>query len=174
MFKKLIFDYARKSKKNSYGGLRSKKNIKAIVIHNTGNNKDTAKNNCDFFATGNTRNAGAHIFIDGTGLSARSIPLNRIAWSVGRVGYLKGSYFAMYNNQNTVSIELCDIMKHGVTDAQKKTLIKICKWLKTQCPNIENVVRHYDIVKKDCPHHYIENKGEWKLLRSELLKAINV
>ena len=77
MFKKLIFDYARKSKPISYGGLRTHGKVVGIVIHYTGNKSDTAKNNADFFATGNTRSAGAHIFIDGKGLSARSIPLAR-------------------------------------------------------------------------------------------------
>ena len=63
------FDYKRKAKKVSYGNLRNRKNIKGIVIHYTSGSKDTAKNECDYFATGNTRNAGAHIFVDYEGVS---------------------------------------------------------------------------------------------------------
>lgn len=174
MFKKYIFDYARKSKSISYGGLRTHSAIKGIVIHMTGNNGDTAKNNADFFATGNNRQAGAHIFIDGKGLSARTIPLNRVAWSVGnpKGAYAKGSYYSTLNNANTVSIELCDIVNHGVSEAQKETLIKVCAWLKKQCPKIEYVVRHYDIVKKQCPEYYIKNNSEWLKLRKELMYTI--
>ena len=174
MFKKLIFDYARKAKSISYGGRRSHSSVQGIVIHYTGNAHDTAKNNAEFFATGNTRSAGAHIFIDGKGLSARSIPLNRIAYSVGNPAgaYKRGSYYSTLNNANTVSIELCDIVNHGITQAQYNTLIKVCKWLKKQCPAITHVVRHYDIVQKDCPSWYVSHKNEWKKLRDEIIKAI--
>ena len=172
--KKYIFDYARKSKKISYGGLRNKNTIKGLVIHMTGNAGDTAKNNADFFATGNNRQAGAHIFIDGKGLSARTIPLNRVAWSVGnpKGAYKKGSYYSTLNNANTVSIELCDIIEHGVTEAQLSTLIKVCKWVKEKCPNIEYIVRHYDIVQKNCPSYYITNKNAWKMLQKTLVLSI--
>ena len=172
--KKYIFDYARKSKKISYGGLRTRGAIKGLVIHMTGNSGDTAKNNADFFATGNTRQAGAHIFIDAKGFSARTIPLNRVAWSVGnpKGAYAKGSYYSTLNNANTVSIELCDIVNNRVTELQLETLIKIVKWVKKQCPNIEYIVRHYDIVKKDCPSYYIEHKSEWKMLQKTLMLAI--
>ena len=130
--KKYIFDYARKAKKISYGALRNKSDIIGIVIHYTGITGDTAKNNADYFATGNTRSAGAHGFIDAEGRSARSIPLNRIAYAVGnpKGTYKKGKYYAMLNNSNTVSIELCDLIGHGVTEKQLETLIKVVKWIK--------------------------------------------
>ena len=174
MFRKLIFDYARKAKPCSYGGLRKKESIKGIVIHYTSGSKDTAKNECDYFATGNTRNAGAHIFVDYEGLSGRSIPLNRIAWSVGNPGgcYKRGTYYATLNNSNTVSIELCGIANRLASEAQIKETIKIVKWLKKKCPNIEYIVRHYDIVKKNCPAPYVADEKAWLKLRSRLLKYI--
>lgn len=176
--KKLIFDYAKKADKVSYGGLRSHNDVIGLVIHYTGNAGDTAKNNCDYFNHGNTRSAGAHIFIDGKGLSGRSIPLNRIAWSVGnpKGAYKIGPYGKMLNNSNTVSIELCDIVDHGVTDAQRETLIKVCKWLakKKQCPKIKYVVRHYDIVQKDCPHYYVKNQKEWFNLQLDIMNAMEI
>ena len=101
--KKLIFDYVRMCKasfiKNGishrvYGGRRSRKNIIGIVIHYTSLAKDTAKNECDYFATGIDRSASAHIFIDYAGKTGRSLPLNRIAYSVGNPGgaYNRGGY----------------------------------------------------------------------------------
>ena len=67
----------------SYGGIRSLSNVKYIVIHYTGNNGDTAKNNCDFYKNHNTRSAGAHYYADRSGSVYQSIPINRTAWSVG-------------------------------------------------------------------------------------------
>lgn len=172
---KKIFDYARRAKSVSFGMVRSKKSIKGIVIHNTGNVGDTAKNNADYFATGNTRSAGAHIFIDRKGLSAYSIPITRVAYSVGnpKGAYKKGPYYSTLNNANTISIELCDINTKGVSDLQLATLIKTVKWLKNKCPNIAHIVRHYDIVNKGCPVYYIKNPNTWKKLQSLLLSYIN-
>lgn len=173
---KCIFDYARKAKSNSYGSLRTKASVLGIAIHYTGNAGDTAKNNVDYFATGNTRSAGAHIFIDGSGLSAYSVPITRTAWSVGNPGgcYARGGYYSTLNNANTVSIELCDIVDHPITPEQKETLLKACAWLKKKCKNIKYVVRHYDIVQKDCPHYYVEHQKEWLQLQLAIMDAIGL
>ena len=48
---------------------------KRQVIHFTGNKGDTAKNNADFYATGNTREAGAHFFVDKKSEIWESVPM---------------------------------------------------------------------------------------------------
>jgi N-acetylmuramoyl-L-alanine amidase CwlA len=182
--KKYIFDYARMCKKKTssglriYGDLRNRKNIKGLVIHFTDatpKNTDTAKNNCDYFATGIDRQASAHIFIDYMGLSARSLPLNRVAFSVGnpKNSFKKGAYYSTLNNSNTVSIELCAIVGRPISNYQKETLIKVAKWVKKKCPNLIHVVRHYDIVQKECPKWYVDHKSDWLKLQSEILTAIS-
>ena len=172
---KKIFDYANKAKKISYGAIRSKSSIVGIVLHYTGNKGDTAKNNADYFANGNTRSAGAHIFIDRKGKSAYPIPIIRVAYSVGnpKGAYKRGAYFSTLNNANTVSIELCDIVNQPISDLQLQTLIKTVKWLKCQCKNIKYVARHYDVVQKDCPAYYVKNSKTWKKLQSLLSSYIN-
>lgn len=67
------------AKSISYGNKRPLSNIKYIVIHYTGNKGDTAQNNLDYFANGNTRQAGAHFFVDKKGNVGKSIPMNRTA-----------------------------------------------------------------------------------------------
>lgn len=173
---KKIFDYAKKAKSVSYGGTRTKRSIKGIVIHYTGNKHDTAKNNADYFATGNTRSAGAHIFIDRKGLSAYSIAITRVAYAVGNPAgaYKKGAWYSTLNNANTISIELCDIVDQFPSVDQLVTLKKVIRWLKKECPNIKHVVRHYDIVKKDCPAIYVKHNNEWLKLRKELQKIVDV
>ena len=71
------------AKSISYGNKRPLSNIKYIVIHYTGNKGDTAQNNLDYFANGNTRQAGAHFFVDKKGKVGKSIEMSRTAWAVG-------------------------------------------------------------------------------------------
>ncbi len=96
------------------GAKRSLKDIKYIVIHFTGNKGDTAKNNADFYATGNTREAGAHFFVDknlrfGSPCQWNILP-GRLATSIPvRRGLHRIIKSVM--NDNSVSIELCDCKK---------------------------------------------------------------
>ena len=71
------------AKSISYGDKRALKDIRYIVIHYTGNKGDTARNNALYFADSNTRQAGAHFFVDKTGEIYKIINLNRIAWAIG-------------------------------------------------------------------------------------------
>ena len=112
--------YKKMAKSISYSPIkRNRKDVKYIVIHYTGNSNDTAKNNADYYATGNTRLAGAHFFVDKLGNTARSIPMNRTAWAVGGAKYADckatggGKYYSKCTNYNSVSIELC-----GCTEAE--------------------------------------------------------
>ena len=182
----MLFNYKRRPKKWSYKTTksgnagtaitRSLNSIEAIVIHNVGEENgriSTAKNNLDYFATGNTRTAGAHIFIDRDGKAGKSVWLKNIAWAVGKVGYAEGSYYKHVNNENSVSIELCGIMNSYPTEKQLKKLDEVVTWIAKKCPNIKWIVRHYDVVKKDCPAIYVTNKKEWVLLQCRLLEALN-
>jgi N-acetylmuramoyl-L-alanine amidase CwlA len=165
------FDYARKAKSISYGGIRKRKTIKAVALHWTEGSSDTCFNECDYFATGNDRSAGAHIFIDRQGHVGYSIPLTRIAWSVMSRGYDDGSYSGILDNTNTVSIELCSC-KDPVTGKalpmnaeQEGKLYEVLRWIKLRCKNCDSFVRHYDIRKKPCPAYYVENTEEWNHLK---------
>ena len=173
-FKTFEFDYARQAKKVSFGGFRSKGSIKGIVIHYTSGSKDTAKNECDYFATGNDRAAGAHIFIGYDGQKGRSIPLTRIAYAVGnpKGAYARGSYYSTLNNANTVSIELCAIADRLASEEQIKALEETIRWIKRCCPNVEYIVRHYDIVRKTCPAPYVKDEKAWRKLQKRLLLCI--
>ena len=143
-----------RAKSISYGPVRPYSNVKAIVIHYTGISNDTAENECNYFAHGNTRAAGAHIFVDRKGVAIKSIPLSRAAWSVG-ILFTKANGAAKYwgelNNYNTVSIEMCDCAKHDPSKAQIKAIKKAIKYIRKHCPNATKLVRHWDICGKQCP-----------------------
>lgn len=171
----MVINYKRRAKQNSYKCIngtpvkRDFKSIKGIVIHYTGaGGGDTAKNNADYFATANTRYAGAHYFIDRKGICARSVWLSNIAYSVGKMKYEEGPYFGKLSNTNTVSIELCDIDYKDPSEKQLKKLDSMIRYIVHRCPNIKYIVRHYDIVKKECPAPYVEDPKKWKKLHLRL------
>ena len=99
------------AKSISYGGTRSYSSIYYIIIHYTGISNDTAQNNAKYFASGNTRSAGAHFFVDQLGRIyqsvkmshvANSVPRKRQAWSGG------GTLVGKCTSANSISIEMCD------------------------------------------------------------------
>lgn len=145
------------AKKISYDSSkrRSRKDIKYIVIHYTGNSGDTAKNNAVYFAKSNTREAGAHFFVGKGGAVWKSIPMNRTAWSVGgdqRSGRLgEATYYGKCTNYNSVSIELCSYTKGYPSDKQVKACKELVKYIRKYCPNAKTIIRHWDVNGKNCP-----------------------
>lgn len=152
-------------------GKRNLKSVKAIVIHYTGNIGDTAKNNAVYFNTGNTRVAGAHIFIDADGKIYKSINFNKIAYSVG--GFYSSSngaaqYYNKLNNSNTISIELCNLTGQA-TKKQIESTKYMIKKIRKKCPNATKIVRHWDINGKNCPAPFAgKNNKLWKKFKMEV------
>ncbi len=164
--------YRRKAKSISYGGKRSKNTVKYIVIHYTGNKGDTAKNNVDFFATGNTRPAGAHFFVDKSGQIGRSIPMNRTAWAIGGSKYpgiSGGSYYGKCKNSNSVSIELCDLVSGAPSREQMRAARRLVRYIQKYCPNAKKIIRHWDVTGKICPATMAgKDNKQWKKFRKYL------
>ena len=151
------------AKSISYGNKRPLSNIKYIVIHYTGNKGDTAQNNLDYFANGNTRQAGAHFFVDKKGKVGKSIAMNRTAWAVGR-DYRSGrkgeaAYFGKCTNANSVSIELCDMCLKTNWEQMYATR-KLVKYIQSKCPNAKTIIRHWDVNGKDCPAPFTGSGNE--------------
>lgn len=166
--------HKRLAKKVSYGGKRSLKDIKYIVIHYTGNKADTAKNNADYFATGNTRQAGAHFFADKKGEIWKSVNMNRIAWAVGGKYTLSngaGTYYGKCTNANSVSIELCDCVNKTNWE-QMLAARKLVKYIQKKCPNAKTIIRHWDVNGKSCPLPMVGKDNEkWVLFHRFITKG---
>ena len=171
--------YKRMAKPISYDPKkRSKKNVKYIVIHYTGNAGDTAKGNLNYFDNTNKREAGAHFFVDRQGKTGRSIPMNRTAWAVGgdRRSGMKGEakYYNKCTNYNSVSIELCDVATKDPSQKQIKAVKKLIKYIKKYCPNAKTVIRHWDVNGKQCPIRMIGDSTtttgkKWKNFKKEVV-----
>ena len=167
-----------RAKSISYGPRRPYKQVKAIVIHYTGNNSrgDTAEAECRYFSRGNQRQAGAHIFVDQYGGICKSVPISRPAWSVGIFFTRAGGgakYWGELHNYNTVSIEMCDCATRDPSKAQIKAIKKAIKYIRRYCKNATKLVRHFDICGKQCPGRMSGGPGtvgyeRWQKLLDDL------
>lgn len=156
-------------------GKRSKLLVKFQVVHGTGNKSDTAENNAKYFATSNTRQAGAHFFISRDGDIWRSIPMNRTAYAVG--GFFTqsdgaGSYYGKCTNANSISVELCDVADKDPSWEQLVALRKLTKYIKKYCPMAKTIIRHWDVNGKTCPTKMTGTKNEvWEHLHNYITKG---
>jgi N-acetylmuramoyl-L-alanine amidase CwlA len=160
-----------KAKRLSYSPCkRDKRAVKYIVIHYTAGNNDTAVGEGNYFKNVNTRNAGAHFFVDEKGDIVKSIALDRIAWAVGggKWGDCKKTGGAKLHNiatnYNSVSIELCDNLNKDPSSAQIKAVKKCIKYIRKYCPNATKVIRHFDVTGKHCPARMMDGKVWEKFL----------
>lgn len=158
----------------SYGEKRTLDAVKYIVIHYTGNKGDTARNNADYFATSNSRTAGAHFFVDKKGSVYKSVKMTRTAYAVGgkySVSGGAGAYYGKCTNANSISIELCDCRKDTNWE-QLKAVRQLVKYIWEKCPNAKTVIRHWDVNGKECPAPMSgkENK-KWKRFHSFITKG---
>lgn len=166
------------AKKNSYGGERKLGSVKYIVIHYTGNNGDTAKNNADYFHNGNTRSAGAHFFVDQKGTVYQTVDIKRAAWSVGGFFTQKngaGKYYQKCTNANSVSIELCDCAKKDPSDKMIAATKKLVKYIQNACPNAKTIIRHWDVNGKSCPARMVgTNNKKWAAFKKAITSTTAV
>lgn len=160
------------AKSVSYGNKRSYDVIKYIVIHYTGNNNDTARGNGLYFKNGNTRQAGAHFFVDRAGNIVKSININRTAWAVGGLYTKKdgaGSYYGRCTNSNSVSIELCDCASKDPSAEQVAAVKWLVRYIQKRCSNANTIIRHWDVNGKSCPVRMAGmNNEKWLTFKSKI------
>jgi len=154
-------------KKNPYSRPGTKREeINDIVIHYVANPGTTAKQNLSYFNSladqkgKNTVSASSHYIIGIDGEILQGIPLDEIA-------------YANYpRNEDTVSIEVCHPDETGeFTEATKESLVKLTSWLCEELDLTErNVIRHYDVIGKNCPKYYVEHEDAWKELIQDIKK----
>lgn len=148
--------------------------VKFIVIHYTGNNGDTAKNNTDYFKNA-YRGASAHYFVDETSIW-QCVDDNDVAWHCGTMGIYK---HPLCRNGNSIGIELCSrkdskgnyyFKPETVANAIGLTTYLMKKY---KIP-AANVIRHYDVVKKNCPAPFVEHPEQWNDFKSKLTPTTEI
>ena len=138
--------------------------ISYIVIHDTGNKKKGANADSHFkYFNGGNRNSSADFFVDNTKILQVNDYTKYQTWHVGDG---KGKYGI--TNSNSIGIEIC-INADGNYDIAFSKAVELTKRLMKELNiPIENVVRHYDASRKNCPQSMNEEKwAEFKGLLTE-------
>lgn len=148
--------------------------VKFIVIHYTGNNGDTAKNNTDYFKNV-YRGASAHYFVDEMSIW-QCVEDKDVAWHCGTMGTYK---HPLCRNGNSIGIELCSRKdSNGNYYFKPETVanaIGLTTYLmqKYKIP-ASNVIRHYDVVKKNCPAPFVEHPEQWNDFKAKLTPTAEI
>lgn len=149
--------------KSGYYKNYSERSVSYVIIHYTGNDKDTAKGNATYFHNGPKADASAHLFTDDTSIY-QSVELRDAAWAVGSKS---GYKHAHCRNSNSISVEMCTC---GGGKVSKKTQINaaylcadLLKRINVNASGVDKyLLRHYDVTGKDCPHQFVSKPEEWK------------
>lgn len=146
-----------KNKKNS-------RTIQGIVIHAVGA-VSSAKNNALYYAS-KKLSASAHYFVDANEIW-QSVEDKDIAWHCGTAKYYTQKH-PLLKNSNTIGIEMCQDTLITVSPQTIANVAELVQYLmsKYQIP-AERVVRHWDIVNKECPSMYID-EAKWQDLKAIL------
>lgn len=146
--------------------------IKYIVVHYTGNSKDTAKANANYFK-GRNRRASAHFFVDNDSIY-QSVELRDKAWHCGGYQY----FHKECRNTNSIGIEMCCTAgNYKISDKTIKNTAYLCAYLckefNISADNVDKyVLRHYDITHKKCPAQMVDNPSEWKDFKAQIKKIL--
>mgnify|MGYP005780078613 CR=1 FL=1 len=150
---------------NTNRTVSNNRDIKYLVMHYVGA-VSTARNNASYFK--NTyRGASAHYFVDDNEV-VQVVEDKDIAWHCGNDVYYCGA-----RNSNSLSIEMCCYrMSNGnlnITADTEARAVELAKELikKYNIP-IENVVRHYDVTRKNCPAPMVSDVERWNNFKKKL------
>lgn len=144
------------------------RSVSYVVMHYTGNSKDTAKANANYFS-GAGRDASAHFFVDDAKIY-QSVELRDTAWHCGAKSYKHGSC----RNANSVGIEMCCTAgNYRISDRTKENAAYLCaflcKMLGIGASGVDSyVLRHYDVTGKNCPAQMVSNRKEWQEFKNKV------
>ncbi len=140
--------------------------VNAVVIHYVGNPGTGAEANRSYFqglAESGETYASSNLIVGLDGETILCVPLNEVA------------YCSNSRNNDTVSIEFCHPDDTGEpTDATYAALVRLTAWLcKLYGLDPEtDVIRHYDVVGKECPRYYVQNEDAWLRFRQDAAAAM--
>lgn len=168
------FKYQPINNKKQFGQRRSLKDIKFIVVHDTGNtSKGAGASNHRQYLTHATRSGSAHYYVDDKEI-IQPIGDSLIAWAVGDTWANKDRTRTDVNNSNSLSVELCVNSDSDYKQALKNTIELVKNLMEKFNIPIDNIVRHYDATGKPCPASMKpDNWKAWKNFKKELKKPID-
>ena len=152
------------------------RSVKAVVIHwtaNKGKGANAMANRNYFNST--ERSASAHYIVDDSNI-IQCIPDNEVAYHVGNKSYqpkglklMEGVYSP---NWFTIGIEMCVNSDGNFDKTEENTINLVCSLLREHKLQVKNLLRHYDITKKDCPHMYIK-EDKWAEFKDKVQRHLD-
>lgn len=139
--------------------------IKSVVVHYTANPGSTAQNNRDYFEnlkdTKNTK-VSSNFVVGLDGEIIQCVPTAEMA------------YASNSRNNDSVSIECCHPDESGkFNEATYKSMVELVAFLCGKFDlGMDDVIRHYDVTKKNCPKYFVENEDAWYQFKSDVAKYI--
>lgn len=140
--------------------------VNAVVIHYVGNPGTTAAQNRTYFQslaqTGQTY-ASSNFIVGLSGETILCVPLDEVA------------YCSNTRNDDTISVEYCHPDESGApTDVTYSALVRLTAWL---CDAYDldpqtDVLRHYDVIGKECPKYYVVDEDAWTQFKTDVEKAM--
>ena len=140
--------------------------VNAVVIHYVGNPGSTAAQNRSYFqglADSGATSASSNLIVGLEGETLLCVPLDEVA------------YCSNSRNSDTISIEFCHPDDSGEpTQATYDALVRLTAWL---CDLYgldpeKDVIRHYDVIGKECPRYYVRNEDAWLRFRQDVAAAM--
>lgn len=135
--------------------------VNGVVVHYTGNPGTTAEQNRSYFknlAETKEAYASSHFVIGIDGKIIQCVPLDEIAFCSNQ------------RNDDTISIECCHSDDTGqFSQATLDALIQLLNWLiKTYDLSQDDILRHYDVIGKECPYYFVKHPDAWTGLLNSL------
>ena len=136
--------------------------IEYIVVHYTGNQRDTAENNARYFAR-ETTGTSAHYFVDRQAVW-QSVRDEDTAYHCGS----KHPVHPLCRNANSIGVEMCDSVGAVPAATRARTAELVRELMDQYGVPPENVLRHYDVTGKKCPAPWVDNPSEWEKFKNML------
>ncbi len=153
---------------NPYSRSGEKQNkIEYILIHWVGNAGSSAIANRNYFESLKDTHktyASSHYIIGLNGERVICIPENEVAFH-------SGSYSM---NRKSIGIENCHPDWEGkFNENTYNSLVELCVELcRRYNIGINNIIRHYDVTRKECPRYYVRNEQEWIKFKNDVANKL--
>lgn len=163
---------SKKCSSENYSNAASR-TVSYVVMHYTGNAKDTAKANAKYFQSGG-RKASAHFFVDDEDIY-QSVELRDKAWHCGTSGTY---YHTSCRNSNSFGVEMCTSGNYKISDGTKENAAYVCAYLCNligiKASQVDKyVLRHWDVTHKFCPAQMAgSNNKEWTVFKTRVKKIL--
>ncbi len=94
----------------------------------------------------------------------RDIPENEVAYHAGNLTV----------NRNSIGIECCHPDWNGkFNSATYNSLVELCVDLcRRYHLTANNIIRHYDVTRKECPKYYVKNQNEWEKFKADVASRL--